>query len=380
MTSTTPSGFTKPKGFKANGLWCGIKKSRPDLALMISEVPAVAAAVFTKSSIKAAPLIVSQKHIRNGSIQAIITNSGNANCFTGRFGRIYAEKTTELIGNLLNISKNDVFVLSTGIIGKPLPYSKIENSGKKLVNGLSKGGGRKAAKAILTTDLALKESSSSFNLNGHKITIGGCAKGSGMVAPNMATMLAHLSTDCNISSKMLKIAMKKASEHSFNCITVDGCMSTNDTAVILANGLAGNPKITKPGPAFDKFYSALEKVCFDLAKMMVLDGEGATKFIEITVNKAKSVKQAKDIGLMIANSVLVKTAAFGSNPNWGRVAAAVGSLGIASITEENLKIKFSSFKKKNIKIDVQLNIGQATSTVFTSDLSYEYVRINGAYN
>lgn len=378
---TIKGGITAAKGFKANGVSCGIKRSgKLDLSLIVSDKPAVSAGVFTKSSIIAAPLVVSKKHMRSNKTKAIIINSGNANCFTGNFGLIYAQRTTELIGKLLHVKKEYVIVSSTGIIGKPLPYKKIQAAAKGLVSGLNKAGAKKAARGILTTDTKIKEVSVQFTLSGKKITIGGCAKGSGMVAPNMATMLAFVTTDANINAKMLKSALRSATQQSFNRITIDGCMSTNDMATILANGSAGNPVITAKSKGFNAFCDALNFVCLNLAKKMVLDGEGATKFIEIEVKGAKTERQAHQASVTIANSVLVKTAAFGNNPNWGRVAAAVGSLGIKSITETELKIKFSSFQEKYIKIDVDLNIGKQSATVFTSDLSHEYVRINGEYN
>lgn len=374
-------GVTAPKGYKANGISAGIKRSgKPDLALIASDGPAIGAAVFTKNSVKAAPLIVSQRHIRGHKTQAFIVNSGNANCFTGKFGLKYAEETTQLIGKLLGIPKQSVIVASTGIIGRPLPYNKIESHAAILVNGLNYAGGAKAARAILTTDLRIKELAVKINLGGKTVTIGGCAKGSGMIAPNMATMLAFITTDAAISPTMLKAALRIANEMSFNQITVDGCMSTNDMAVIMANGAAENRVITTKGKDFDLFCKALHHVCRDLAKKIVLDGEGATKFITVKINGAKSDAQAKNLGLAVANSMLVKTAAFGSNPNWGRVAAAVGALGISSITEETLKISFSPFDKKEISIIVDLKFGKGTATVYTCDLSYEYVKINGAYN
>jgi len=372
--------ITKPMGFKANGLYCGIKRSgKPDLSLIFSEGRANAACVFTKNSVKAAPLLVCQHHVRNGKAQAIVINSGNANCFTGRFGRIYAERTAALFGKLLHIPKTDVLVASTGIIGKTLPYKKIEMAALSLVKGLSPHGSLKAAKGILTTDLTIKEIAVEFTIGGKKVTIGGIAKGSGMIAPNMATMLAFVTTDAAISPAMLKKALQIANEQSFNSITVDGCMSTNDMLAVLANGAAHNKPIVKKDAAFKKFTQALTAVCVDLAKKIVLDGEGATKFIEITVDGAQSEAQARQAGLAVANSALVKTAAFGNNPNWGRVAAAVGSLGIKGVTEENLKINFSPFHKKHIKIGVDLNIGKHRAVIFTSDLSYDYVKINVAY-
>ncbi len=373
---------TSAHGFKANGMACGIKRSlKPDLALIFSEIPATAAGVFTKNSVKAAPLLVSEKHLKNLKAQAIITNSGNANCFTGHFGYIYAQRTAALVAKLLKIKESDVVVASTGIIGKPLPYNKIENAAAQLVHDLNHtNGGHKAAQAILTTDLVVKEIAIQLELGGGKVTVGGCAKGSGMIQPNMATMLAYITTDAAIKSALLKKALKEAVEPTFNSISVDGCMSTNDMVVILANGLAGNKTITTAGKDYQKFCQALTFVCLDLAKKIILDGEGATKFIEITVVGAKTKVQAKQAALAIANSNLVKTAAFGSNPNWGRVAGAVGSLGIRTVTEKNLKIKYSPFHKKNIHIMVDLNLGKKKATVYTCDLSYDYVKINGDYS
>jgi glutamate N-acetyltransferase/amino-acid N-acetyltransferase len=374
-------GVSTALGFKANGIVAGIKRSgKLDLALIASSVPAASAGVFTKNSIKAAPLLVSMKHIKRGKSQAFIVNSGNANCFTGDFGFKCADDTTKLIGKLLNIPKESVIVTSTGIIGRPLPFEKIEKNAQVLVKGLSAKGGLKAAEAILTTDLKVKEAAVEIALDGKTVIVGGCAKGSGMIAPNMATMLAFFTTDVAITSGMLKEALKIANENSFNQITVDGCMSTNDMAVIMANGLAGNKTISSKGKNFDMFCEALHYVCRDLAKRIVLDGEGATKFIEVHIDGAKNNAQAKEFGLAIANSVLVKTAAFGSNPNWGRVAAAVGSLGISKITEKTLKIRFSPFEKKEISIMVDLQLGQGKAVIYTCDLSYNYVKINGEYN
>lgn len=374
-------GVTAPKGFQANGLACGIKRSgKKDLTLIYSEVPARTAAVFTKNSIKAAPLIISQKHIQNNLTQALIANSGNANCFTGAFGLFYAKKSTELIAKLLGIPHDDVLVTSTGIIGKPLPYKKIEKAAPELVKGLGSGrrNSTKAAEGILTTDTVTKEIAVQLTLGGKQVTIGACAKGSGMIQPDMATMLAFITTDAAIPTPLLKLALKKATERSFNRITVDGCMSTNDMVTLMANGLAGNKPVAK-GKDFEKFCDALNFVCLDLAKRIVLDGEGATKFIEVTVKGAASEKQAQKACFAVANSNLVKTAAYGSNPNWGRVAAAVGSLGLP-VTEKQLKINFSSFKKREIRIEVDMNLGKSAATVYTSDLSLNYVRINGKYN
>jgi len=373
-------GVTAASGFKANGMSCGIKKSgKPDLALIACDFPSAVASVFTQNSIKAAPIIISQKKMRTKKAQAIIVNSGNANCFTGSFGLLYARRSTELIAQLMNIECDHVLVASTGIIGRPLPYKKIEEAAPRLVAGLSAKNGKKAAQAILTTDKKIKETTVTFSLGGKKVTIGACAKGSGMIQPNMATMLAFITTDCAIAQPLLAQGLRSAVEPSFNSITVDGCMSTNDMVTILASGLAGNKIIKTQGKDFETFCKALNFVCLDLAQKIVLDGEGATKFIEVTVIGAASQAQAKDAALAIANSSLVKTAAYGCDPNWGRVAAAVGSLGL-KVSEKDLKIRFSSFAQKNITITVDLNCGHQRATVYTCDLTLEYVKINGKYN
>ena len=375
------SGITQPKGFKAEGLCCGIKRSgKPDLALIVSENPAIAAGVFTKNSIKAAPVIVTQKNIRNNKAQAIIVNSGNANCFTGKLGYEHAKQSAIIVAEKLNIAPAQVLVSSTGIIGKQLPFKKIKKAIQALVKGLSKSRSHSVAKAILTTDKKTKEIAVTVTLGGKKVTLAACAKGSGMVAPNMATMLAFITTDAAINAKILKIALKSACDDSFNGITIDGCMSTNDMTIVLANGQAKNKQIKSGGKDYKTFCNALTFICRDLAKKMVLDAEGATKFITINIAGAKTNAQARKIGLTVANSNLVKTAAFGSNPNWGRVAAAVGSLGIKKINEKSIKITFSPFTKKVIIINVGLNLGKKKATVYTSDLSYEYVRINEEYN
>jgi len=373
-------GVTKPEGFLANGVSCGIKRSgKPDLSLIYSTVPAVTVGVFTKNSIKAAPLILSQKHLKDKKARAVICNSGNANCYTGRFGHLYAKQTAELTARLLDIKPAEVVVSSTGIIGKPLPYKKIEKAAPRLVKGLRKSGGTMAAKGIMTTDLVKKECAVTLQISGKKVTIGACAKGSGMIEPNMATMLAFITTDAAVNAMILQKVLKEAVEPSFNSITVDGCMSTNDMVTLTANGLAKNLPIKTAGKDYRLFSEALTHVCMDLAKKIVRDGEGATKFIEIGIKGARDYRQAKSAAMKIANSNLVKTAAYGSNPNWGRVGAAVGSLGF-NVTEETLKIHFSSFKKKNIRIEVDLNLGKTGATVYTSDLSLDYVRINGKYN
>jgi glutamate N-acetyltransferase/amino-acid N-acetyltransferase len=374
-------GITAPQGFFANGVSAGIKRSgKPDLGLLVCKGAAVTAGVFTTNSIKAAPLVISMRHIKKGSARAILVNSGNANCYTGQPGLKHALETVKAAAGHLGAQPAEVLVASTGIIGKPLPYHKITGALPLLVKGLSSRSGGKFARAIMTTDLKLKEIAVETTIGNKKVTIGGCAKGSGMIDPNMATMLAFITTDAAISLKMLKTALKHANARSFNSITVDGCMSTNDMVTLQASGRAANKKISSAGGDFDKFTRALEFVCLDLAKKIVLDGEGATKFITIDVQGAADEAQATKIAKAIANSALVKTAAFGSNPNWGRVGAAAGSLGDPRINERNMKITFSPFDKKDIAVIVKLPLGKARARVYTCDLSLDYVRINGEYN
>lgn len=373
--------ITTPMGFKAAGISCGIKKSgKLDLGAIVSEVPCPAACVFTKNSVKAAPLIVSQKHLHDATAQAIIVNSGNANCFTGKFGITYADKTTQALAKALDIKNTDIIVTSTGIIGKPLPIKKIINGIPSLAKSLNKKEAVRFEKAIMTTDLVKKSCCVTTSISGKKITIAGCAKGSGMIEPNMATMLGFITTDAAISKNLLKSALKDATNVSFNRISVDGCMSTNDMVVVLANGLARNTKITKKNKSYKQFVEALQHVCLDLAKKIVYDGEGASLFIEIHVKAAKTQKQADQVAKAIANSNLVKTANYGPDPNWGRVAAAAGSLGFKGINEKTLKLKFDYHKKNHVTIYVDLNLGEYTSVAYTSDLTKKYITINNQYN
>ena len=287
---------------------------------------------------------------------------------------------------MLGINPRDILVNSTGIIGKMLPIDKILNALPKLVAGLSQEGVDKAKKAIMTTDTFAKEITAKINIGNKAVTICGVAKGAGMIAPDMvhpersrgATMLAFIFTDANITQRALDIALKESVNNSFNCITVDGCMSTNDSVMLLSNGAAGNITIDA-GKNLVLFLNALNTVCLELAKMIVKDAEGATKFIQICVDKAKNFTQAKKAALYIANSNLFKTAIYGENPNFGRIAAAVGASGI-DVREEDLKIKASPLNKKDIYICVSINRGESSATVYTSDLTPEYIKINAEYN
>ncbi len=393
------NGITAPRGFKAAGISCGIKKrDKKDLALNYSEAPASSAALFTTNQIKAAPLKVSAEHIKDGKTQAIIINSGIANTATGKKGLEDAEEMAGITAEELSIKKENVLVASTGTIGTFLPMNKIAEGIKEAKEKLSEEGGREAAQAIMTTDTFPKEVAVELELGNKKVIIGGMAKGAGMISPHLATMLSFITTDVVISGELLKKTLKSSIAKSFNMITVDGEESTNDMVVILANGLAGNEEITEDDEDFKKFSFGLDEVTLKLAKMIVKDGEGAAKFIEVEVKNALKFEDAKRIAFSTANSLLVKTAIFGEDANWGRIMAAIGNSGV-KIEEDkidiylgNLKlaskgcgVKFSEeeakkiLKKKEIKIIVDLNLGEKSAKVWTCDLTPEYVKINAHY-
>lgn len=369
-----------PARFAANGLNCGIKKTGEfDLALIYSETMARVCCCITANKIKAAPLQVNMLHMKRArGFRAIVANSGNANCFTGRQGITDAGSTALSLAEILKVKKEEVLVASTGIIGRRLPLGKIQKAVPKLVKGLSVKGIDNASRAIMTTDTVPKKVTVRFNIGDRPVTICGIAKGAGMIAPNMATMLTFITTDAFISQGALDKALGISVEESFNCITVDGCMSTNDTVIIMANGASGNTLIDK-GKNFDIFLKALKLVCLELAKMIVRDAEGSTKFIEIKVIGARSRDDAKKAALAIANSSLFKTAVFGENPNFGRVVAAVGASD-AEFEERRLKVKMSSLNRKDVKIQVSLGSGVSSVTIYTSDLTPEYIKINAEYN
>ncbi len=369
-----------PLGFKANGIACGLKKSgRLDLALFYSVVPARAACLFTANKFPAAPVKLNKIFLKkSGTFQAIIANSGNANCFTGARGMKDAEATAEFLAKALSLKKEKILLASTGIIGRKLEIRKIKAGIAELTGGLSREGAARAAKAIITTDTFTKEVTAKLNINGKPVSICGVAKGAGMIAPDMATMLCFILTDANIAQPALKKALKIAADNSFNCITIDGCMSTNDSVMLLANGAAEN-KLIAQGGDFRLFAKALETICMALAKMIVRDGEGASKFIRIKVTHAGNFAEAKKAGLAIANSNLFKTAVYGENPNFGRIVAALGASGIG-VNEQRLKIKLSSLKKKDVSVEVGLGQGNSACTVYTADLTPRYVKINAEYS
>lgn len=380
-----------PLGFKVNAVYAGIKKTKKlDLALIYSCVPAKAAGVFTANSIKAAPVIVSSQRLKKRNCaQAIIINSGNANCFTGRAGISDSKKISSSVAKELGVYRDCVLIASTGLIGRRLAADKIKKAIPELVKGLSRQKIDLASQAIMTTDKVKKRLSVKLRLGKSIVKIAAIAKGAGMIYPQLggfsgsshrhATMLCFIATDAAITSAALKQALNKAVDKSYNCISVDGCTSTNDTVIILANAEAKNTCIDKKSKYFSKFSSALNYVCLQLAKQIVRDAEGATKFVKIKVSGARNTSEAKEIGFSIANSLLFKTAVYGQDPNWGRIVQAIGVTRVA-INPQRLKINFSSFKKKNVCVNINLNAGSQEATVYTCDLTPEYIRINTKYN
>jgi len=393
-------GITAPAGFKAAGVSCGIKKAsgKKDVAVVFSEVPAKVTGVFTTNRMAAPSVHFSRCNTRNGISQAVVVNSGNANACTGYKGQEDAMTMIEKTAEALDIRPQDVIVASTGVIGVPLPIEKIEKGIVDAASSLNKKGNVDAAEAIMTTDTFSKEIAVQFEFRGKTVTVGGMAKGSGMIAPNMATMLAFLTTDINVCRTCLRAGLSEAVSKSFNMITVDGETSTNDMVVILANGKAGNEKLILGDDDYVIFEKALNYATTELAKMIVKDGEGMTKFIEVNVSKAKSSEDAKKAAMAIANSNLVKTAFFGEDANWGRIISAVGHSG-AEIDSETIDIYFDDIqivknsvavsfnenkvdeilKKNEIKLVVDLNIGKSQAKVWTTDLSYDYIKINASY-
>ncbi|MFH1339013.1 MAG: bifunctional glutamate N-acetyltransferase/amino-acid acetyltransferase ArgJ [Candidatus Omnitrophota bacterium] len=382
-----------PLGYRASGIACGIKKSgKPDLGLIFSQSPARAAGLFTANKITSGSVKLSRINLGDSrSFRAIIANSGNANCFIlpkrrsktkasakGDPLRTAREIAGEL-ARLLKIKEQEVLFASTGIIGKPLPAERVKKSLPSLIKDLSKSGLAKTARAILTTDTFAKTSARVVNIGKKPVAIYGMAKGAGMIAPNLATMLCFILSDANITRQALRAALKGAADETFNCITVDGCMSTNDTVFIMSNSCSGNPEIREGSGDFKKFFYALRSVCLDLAKMIVRDAEGATKFIRIRVKQAGSFQEARRAALSIANSNLFKTAMFGSNRNLGRIVAAVGASGI-EVKEGNLKLNAGPLNKKDIYVEVGFGRGKSEATVYTSDLTPEYVKINAEYS
>lgn len=400
MIKKDTQGVTFAKGFTAAGVKAGIKKSgNLDVAVIYTKTQAVVAGTFTQNKVAAAPVYVSKEVVATGTAHAIVANAGCANACTGQQGLDDAHKMAQIAADELGVNANDVIVGSTGVIGVNLPMDKLEAGIKDAVANLSTDGSDNAGRAIITTDTHSKSVTCEFELSGKTVRMGAIAKGSGMIRPNMATMLCYITTDIAIDQALLQKAVSGCVEKSFNMISVDGDMSTNDMVIVLANGEANNTKITEENADYQIFFDKLMMLCTELAKQIAADGEGASKFLTINVKGAKSFADAKTVGMAIANSPLVKTAFFGEDPNWGRVICAVGYSG-ADMVPEKTVVKFGGItifangtgatydekalahvmKQKDIVIDIELNMGQEDATVWSCDLSYEYVKINGEYH
>ncbi len=396
-------GVCAALGFTANGIHCGIRKnhSKKDLSLIFSNVPASAAAVYTTNLVKGAPLVVTKKHLQNGVAQAVICNSGNANTCNAN-GIDIAEGMSDLVAKELGIDAGNVIVASTGVIGQPLSLDPIAAGLPQLAAGLSVEGGAAAAEGIMTTDTVKKEVAVEFTVGGKTCHLGGIAKGSGMIHPNMATMLVFLTTDCAISPEMLQKALSGDIQNTFNMISIDGDTSTNDMVTILANGMAGNEEIRAEGGGFAAFMEALNTVTIALCRKIAGDGEGATKLLECKVTGAADLATAKTVAKSVICSSLLKAAMFGADANWGRVLCAIGysgakvdvnkvdvafrsKAGTISVCENGAGVDFSEEEAKKILLEteieilVELHSGDATSTAWGCDLTYDYVKINGDY-
>ena len=391
-------GVSAPSGFTACGVNAAIKNDKKDLAIIYSELPCTAAGVYTTNKVQAAPVQLTKQRLADGYAQAVIINSGNANACNGPQGLRDALKTSSVLAESLNIQENQVLVASTGVIGQTLPMDKILNGIAIGVPQLSHEGGPDAAEAIMTTDTVSKQIAVKFELGGVPVVIGGMAKGSGMIHPNMATMLGFITSDATMEARLLNKALKSVVEKTFNMITVDGDTSTNDMVLLLANGASGNQPIEDEGPEFDIFCSALLEVCVSLSKEIAGDGEGATKLVEVKVVKAATINDARLVAKAVAASNLVKTAIFGSDANWGRIICAAGYsgadfdpgkvdifLGNEHVAKDGKGLDFSEenaseiLSQKEVKILIDLKTGAETATAWGCDLTYDYVKINGSY-
>lgn len=396
-------GVCAAQGYKANGIRCGIRKNKDkrDLSLIVSEVRAACAAVYTTNLVKGAPIIVDKMHLADGHAQAIICNSGNANTCNAD-GVEIAEKMSKLTADALGLAENDIVVASTGVIGQRLDITPIAAGIPELAAGLSIDGNDKAIEGIMTTDTVPKSVAVEFEIGGKTCRLGGIAKGSGMIHPNMATMLVFITTDAAVSPEMLQKALSGDVQNTFNMTSVDGDTSTNDTVVLMANGLAGNAEITSEGADFDEFMKALNTVTVALCRKIAGDGEGATKLLECIVTGAADKETAKIVAKSVICSSLLKAAMFGADANWGRVLCAIGysqaevdvnkidvsfrsSKGLLEVCKNGAGIDFSEesakeiLLEKEIEILVDLNSGSENATAWGCDLTYDYVKINGDY-
>ncbi len=393
-----PGGVAAACGFEAAGVRCGLKSAGPDMALVYTVRPAVSAGVFTTNRFQAAPVLVTKDRVGRERTHAIIANSGNANACTGPRGYQDALRMADLAAQALGAPRRSVLVCSTGVIGRALPMAKVSAGVKSAASALSPDGGTAAAKAIMTTDTRSKEYAVEFDLDGRPVRVGGMAKGSGMIAPNMATMLGFVTTDAHMAPGLLQSCLASAVERSFHRITVDGDTSTNDCVLVLANGQSEAGRITH-SHGLSRFQAALDEVCMHLAKEIVRDGEGATRLVEIRVTGAVSDRDAQQIALTIANSPLVKTAIAGGDPNWGRVLAAAGRAGIrfrselvglrlgkVQVVKEGAVCAYrvasaeKAVRGSEVEITLELNAGAHEAVMWTCDLTTQYVKINSEYH
>ncbi|OZU87846.1 bifunctional ornithine acetyltransferase/N-acetylglutamate synthase [Virgibacillus indicus] len=390
--------ITSPKGFTAGGVHCGLRKTKLDFGWLHSEIPAAAAGVYTLNSFQAAPLKVTKNSLeKSKKLQTIVVNSANANACTGKQGYSDALEMQKLTAEQMGVETDHVAVSSTGLIGVPLPMDKIR-SGIGMLGKEADTSPENFEKAILTTDTVTKHLAAQVEIDGKMITIGGAAKGSGMIHPNMATMLSFITTDAAVEQKSLQSALKSATDNTFNMITVDGDCSTNDMVLVMANGMQKNKPLNESHPEWDKFFEAFQFVCQGLAKLIAKDGEGATKLIEVNVTGAPSEIAARQVAKAIISSNLVKTAIYGADPNWGRIVCAVGyseqpidadkvgiSLGDIAVVKDGLPLDFDEgegklyLQNENVKLIVNLNIGEYEATAWGCDLTYDYVKINASY-
>lgn len=395
-------GVCAAKGFRAAGVPAEIKyKGRNDVALVVADAPCAAAAVFTTNAVAAAPVLYDREAVRGGRIQAILANSGCANACTGAQGLVDARRSAEETAKTLGIDPKLVLVASTGVIGHPLPMDRLLAGMKSAAANLAatSEAGLAAEKAVMTTDTKPKQAAVRVKIGGRTVTVGGMCKGSGMIEPNMATMLGFITTDAAITPAMLRRALRQAIAVSFNHVVVDGDESTNDSVFLLASGAAGNPQIAKAGPDYDAFAAALTAVGVSLARQMAADGEGATKYVEVTVRHAKTQRDADRAARAVAKSPLAKTSWFGKDPNWGRVLAAVGYSG-AAVDDRKAEVFYGktwAYRKGRVadaaqlaklaremegpelKVTVDLHLGEFSSTIYTCDFSLDYVHINADY-
>ncbi|MCF8011730.1 MAG: bifunctional glutamate N-acetyltransferase/amino-acid acetyltransferase ArgJ [Clostridiales bacterium] len=397
-TKDIKGGITAPEGFLASGVKCGCKNNKQDLALLYSQTPSNVAGVFTKNKVKAAPLVLTRKRVKNGTGRAVVINSGHANACTGERGMEDARYMTAETARNLNIPEMQVLVSSTGVIGKPVPTEKVIPGIAKAASKLNSNGGTDAAQSIITTDTTIKETALSIETNQGCFNIGGMAKGSGMIHPNMATMLGFITTDAAVSSHVLQSALDYAVERSFNMITIDGVTSTNDMVLVISNGAAGGNEIASEGDDFEVFKQALTEICTRLAVMVARDGEGATKLLEVKVTNARTENDARLAAREVTSSDLVKSAVFGKDANWGRIICAVGQseavfdpekvdiyIGDEQVARDGGQIDFSEERAvellslDHVLILIDMKEGSSTAVSWGCDLTYDYVKINADY-